>query len=174
MSGKGAILGIGNVLQRDDGIGVKLLKLVESLYHFPEPVELVDGGTCGATLNTSVFGKDWLIVLDALAVPGTPGEVKVLAGNRFLDRPAQTRMSPHQIGFLDLVQLMRLEGTEPKSVDLIGIIPEDLSPGLTLSPAVERSMGAAVDRLLEILAAKGITPVKRDPPLKPDYWWLEA
>jgi hydrogenase maturation protease len=172
MSNKGVIIGIGNVLHRDDGIGVKLLKYIDSQYRFPDNVELVDGGTCGATLNTTVFGQDWVIVLDALNVPGTPGDVRVLAGASFINRPAQIKMSPHQVGFLDLIQLMRMEGTGPASVDLIGVVPADLSDGMSISPEVEAAIAPAVDRLLELLAGKGITPVLRTPPLSPDYWWL--
>ncbi|MCP4751293.1 MAG: hydrogenase maturation protease [Proteobacteria bacterium] len=173
MMATGAIIGIGNLLQRDDGIGVKILKHIEARYLFPDSVELVDGGTCGATLNTSVANKEWLIVLDALNAAGNPGDVKVLPGEEFIDRPAAIKMSPHQVGFLDLVQLMRLEGTEPKRLDLIGIIPEDTDNGNTISPAVDQALDTAVQCLLDLLKKRDIVPVERDPAPKPDYWWLD-
>ncbi len=170
---KGAVLGIGNVLQRDDGIGIKVLNFIDSQYCFPENVELVDGGTCGATLNSSIIGRKWLILLDALDVQGDPGEIRTLSGKDFINRPAQIKMSPHQVGFLDLIQMMRLEGTGPEDLDLIGVIPKDTSNGITISAEVEQAMDGIIVRLFALLAEKGIVPVKREPALKPDYWWLE-
>ena len=174
MTQKGAILGIGNVLHNDDGIGIKVLNYFDSLFLLPEFVELVDGGTSGATLNISIVDKEWIIIVDALDVSGQPGEVKRLDGTDFINRPASIKMSPHQIGFLDLIQLMRLEGTgpDPEQLTLIGIIPENTSHGTMISSAVDQALDEAVEMLLSILGEKGIHPVTRQPPLKPDYWWL--
>lgn len=171
MKKKGAILGIGNVLQNDDGIGIKILACLDATYRFPESVELIDGGTCGATLNTTVVDKQWLIIIDALNVPGEPGEIRILAGESFINRPPQTKMSPHQVGFLDLIQLMRLEGTGPEELALVGIIPEDLDNGADITPAVNATVEPAIQKVLELLEQYDIVPEKRDPPLKPDYWW---
>ncbi len=169
---KGLILGVGNILHADDGIGIKMLKYLDSQYQFPDEVDLVDGGTVGAQLDTSIVSRDWVIIIDALDVKGDPGEVKVLAGDTFINRPSSTKMSPHQVGFLDLIQLMKMEGTEPKEIDLIGIIPASTEDGFEMTPEVADAMDKAVEALIEMLKQKGITPVKRDPPLKPDYWWL--
>lgn len=174
MTQKGAILGIGNILQNDDGIGIKVLKCFDSLYQLPDSVELVDGGTSGATLNTAIVDRDWIIILDALDVSGQPGEVRRLNGIDFIHRPATIKMSPHQVGFLDLIQLMRLEGTgpDPESLVLIGVIPADTSHGVLISDSVEQSMDEVIELLVSILKEKGIQPDTRQPPLKPDYWWL--
>ncbi len=172
MSGKGAILGIGNVLQRDDGIGIKILSYIDAQYRFPENVELVDAGTCGATLNTAIVDKQWLVIIDALNVPGDPGEIRILAGESFINRPAQTKMSPHQVGFLDLIQLMRMEGTGPDDLELVGIIPGDLENGIDISPEVEQTIEPVIKMVLELLEKRGISPEKRDPPGDPDLWWM--
>lgn len=167
------ILGVGNILHSDDSIGIKLLKYLDSIYEFPEGVELVDGGTVGAQLDSSIVNKDWIVVLDALAVDGPPGEVRVLNGEEFINRPGMTKMSPHQVGFLDLIQLMTMEGTNPKRLDLIGIIPgriEEFSQ--EMSAEVDNAKDKAIEKLLELLNEEDIVPIKRDPPLKPDYWWL--
>ncbi len=174
MTRKGVILGIGNILQNDDGIGIKVLKYFDSLYQLPESVELVDGGTSGATLNTAIVDKDWIVILDALDVSGQPGEVKRLDGVDFINRPATIKMSPHQVGFLDLIQLMRLEGTgpDPENLVLVGVIPADTSHGIVISGPVEQAMDKAIEMLVAILKEKNIQLLTRQPPLKPDYWWL--
>lgn len=165
-------MGIGNILQSDDGIGIKILKYLESQYEFPENVELVDGGTAGAALDRSIVNKDWVIIIDALGVQGEPGEVRVLAGEDFINRPATLKMSPHQVSFLDLIQMMKLEGTEPKKLDLVGVIPETTHDGIEITSTVNAAIAGAVESLLRLLKENQIKPQKRDPPLKPDYWWL--
>ena len=172
MSINGAILGIGNVLQTDDGIGIKILAYLDAQYRFPENVELIDAGTCGATLNTAIVDKQWLIIIDALNVPGDPGEIRILAGESFINRPAQTKMSPHQVGFLDLIQLMRMEGTGPEDLELIGIIPGDLGNGINITEAVDKTTEPVIKMVLELLEKRGITAEKRNPPKDPHLWWM--
>ncbi len=172
MTAKGGILGVGNVLQRDDGIGIKTIKYLDSQYFFPDHVTLIDGGTVGAGLDTLVVDKEWLIVLDALNVPGEPGEIRLLRGEDFDDRPPDLKMSPHQVGFLDLVQAMRLEGVGPTKLDLIGIIPKNLDFGTDICEVVDAAMKTAVEILLDWLKQRGVVPERRDPIPQPDYWWL--
>lgn len=172
MSIKGAILGIGNVLQNDDGIGIKILMYLDANYRFPESVELIDGGTCGATLNTAIVDKEWLIIVDALNVPGEPGEIRILAGESFINRPPQTKMSPHQVGFLDLIQLMHMEGTGPGELALIGIIPKDVDNGADISEPVDAALEPAVQKVMELLKQRGVVPERKNPPDRPNYWWM--
>jgi len=172
MSMNGAILGIGNVLQNDDGIGIKVLMYLDANFRFPENVELVDGGTCGATLNTAIVDKQWLIIVDALNVPGKPGEIRILAGESFMHRPPQTKMSPHQVGFLDLIQLLHVEGTGPRELALVGIIPQDLNHGADISAPVDAALEPAVQEVMKLLLQRGIVPEKKNPPDKPNYWWM--
>jgi hydrogenase maturation protease len=96
---KCVILGVGNILHADDGIGIKILKYLDSLYTFPEEVELVDGGTVGAQLDTSIVNRDWIIILDALDVKGNPGEVKVLAGEDFINHLLQRKCHHIRLDF---------------------------------------------------------------------------
>lgn len=169
---QGVILGVGNILHADDGIGIKILKYLDAQFEFPEGVHLVDGGTVGAQLDTTIVNKEWIIIVDALDVKGEPGEVKILSGDSFINRPASTKMSPHQVGFLDLIQLMRMEGTEPKQIDLVGVIPANTEDGFEITPAVDAAMDEACLKVIELLKEKGLEVRKRDPALKPDYWWL--
>lgn len=168
---KGAIVGVGNVLQKDDGIGVKILKYLEALYEFPGNVELIDGGTAGAALQSSIVGKDWLLIIDALAVPGNPGDVRLIDGKDTLSRPADLKMSPHQVSFFDLIQLMELNGQGAEEFSIVGIIPKDTSVGIEISPEVNAGMDDALELLFTWLRAKGVTPKKAKGQVEPDYWW---
>lgn len=170
---KGVIVGVGNVLQRDDGIGVKVLKYLEAAYRFPENVDLIDGGTTGAGLQSSVMGKDWLIIIDALAVSGNPGDVHLIPGGDVMGRPSDLKLSPHQVSFFDLIQFMELNGSGPEEFCIIGIVPENTDVGTEISPSVEGSIKRVADCLLGWLKEKGIAPEPVSGPVEPDYWWLK-
>lgn len=169
----GAIVGVGNVLQKDDGIGVKILKYLEVAYDFPESVTLVDGGTAGAALQSSILGKDWLLIIDALGVSGNPGEIRMIHGNKILSRPADLKMSPHQMGFFDLIQLMELNGEGPEDFSILGIIPKDTGVGIDISSEVDASMGEAVTKILAWLSEKNVSPKPVEGAISPDYWWIK-
>ncbi len=173
-SGQGAIVGVGNVLQRDDGIGVKILKYIEAAYRFPANVTLVDGGTAGAGLQSSILGKDWLLIIDAVSVPGNPGDIHWIDGQDILSRPADLKLSPHQVSFFDLIQLMELNGLGLKAFSILGIVPNDTGVGTTLSPAVDASLPKAVTSLLAWLAEKEIVPEPVTGQVTPDYWWIKS
>jgi hydrogenase maturation protease len=168
---QGAIVGVGNVLQRDDGIGVQILKYLEAAFTFPPNVALIDGGTAGAALQSSILGKDWLLIIDALAVPGDPGEIRMISGRDILSRPSDLKLSPHQISFFDLIQLMELNGIGIAEFTIVGIVPENTGVGIDLSPAVEASIEKAVAAVLNWLKEREIVPVRVKGEITPDYWW---
>lgn len=167
----GAIVGVGNVLQRDDGIGVTILKYLEAAFRFPENVSLVDGGTVGAGLQSAILGKAWLLIIDALAVPGAPGEIHLIAGRDILRRSADMKMSPHQVGFFDLIQLMELRGVGAPEFSILGIVPENTGFGTELSPSVAAVMDKAVAAVLAWLAQRGVVPQPVAGEILPEYWW---
>ncbi|MFZ1984138.1 MAG: hydrogenase maturation protease [Desulfatitalea sp.] len=170
-SPQGAIVGVGNVLQRDDGIGVKILKYLEAAFAFPENVALIDGGTAGAGLQSSIMEKNWLLIIDALAVPGDPGEIRMISGRDILSRPSDLKLSPHQISFFDLIQLMELKGIGIEELTILGVVPENTRVGIDISPAVDASIEKAVACILSWLQAKEIVPEPVNGKITPDYWW---
>jgi hydrogenase maturation protease len=167
-----AIVGVGNILQKDDGIGVKILKYLEAAFAFPANVELVDGGTAGAMLQSRILGQKLLLIIDALAVPGNPGDIRMIDGKDVLSRPADRKMSPHQVGFFDMIQLMELNGQGPEEFFILGIVPGDMGVGTVITPEVDDRIPDAVNRVLEWLRERDIIPEPVAGPVRPDYWWL--
>jgi hydrogenase maturation protease len=96
------VLGIGNVLMMDDSVGVRAIEELQRRYHFPDGVELLDGGTSGIELLSHIEGRDNLIIIDALKSGHSPGTVVRVEGE---DVPARfmTRISPHQLGLSDVL-----------------------------------------------------------------------
>ena len=147
------VLGIGNVLLTDEGIGVRALKELERRYIYPENVELLDGGTAGIELLRHIRNRDYLIIIDAMKWNQKPGTVGRVEGE---DVPAafRTRISPHQLGLSDLLAAAMLTDELPKNLVLFGVEPESLDIGLDLTETVEASLekltGAIIDELRSI------------------------
>ncbi|KPK00512.1 MAG: hypothetical protein AMJ60_00990 [Desulfobacterales bacterium SG8_35] len=147
------VLGIGNVLLTDEGIGVRALKELERRYTDPAHVTLLDGGTAGIELRRHIRKRDYLIIIDAMKCGQEPGTVVRVEGN---DVPAafRNRISPHQLGLSDLLAAAMLTDELPKNLVLFGVEPESIDIGLDLSETVEASVekltGAVVDELRTI------------------------
>lgn len=148
------VLGLGNILLRDEGVGVRVVEALAERYALPAEVEVVDGGTAGMDLLNTLAGCDHLLICDAVRTGGPPGSMVKLAGDQV---PAlfQTRYSPHQLGLSDLLATLTLTGEAPATLILIGIVPADLGLGLELSPAVAGVVGQAVECLAAELRGLG-------------------
>ncbi len=148
------VLGLGNILLRDEGVGVRVVEALAERYVLPASVEVVDGGTAGMDLLDTLAGCAHLLICDAVRTGGPPGSMVKLAGDQV---PAlfQTRYSPHQLGLSDLLATLTLTGEAPATLILIGIVPADLGLGLELSPAVAGVVGQAVECLAAELRGLG-------------------
>ncbi len=136
------VLGIGNPIMGDDGIGLAILDGVRAELADPR-VQSVDGGTSGMELLPVIEDAPRLLVLDAVAGGEPPGTVLHLDGDQ-LPRLLAAKLSPHQVGLLDLLAAARLLGTEPEQVDVVGIVPASVDLRVALSDQVEEAVPEAV------------------------------
>ncbi|MCL2735811.1 MAG: HyaD/HybD family hydrogenase maturation endopeptidase [Propionibacteriaceae bacterium] len=142
------VLGVGNPIMGDDGIGLELLAGVEAQC-VDTRVEFVDGGTGGMELLPVVQDATYLLILDAVA-GDTPGQVVELTGDQ-IPRLLATKLSPHQVGLLDIFAAARLLGREPQTVAVVGVVPETVDLQLGLTPAVEAAMPEATRIAVEVV-----------------------
>lgn len=165
------VLGIGNVLLTDEGIGVRALKELERKFSFPANVELLDGGTAGIELLRHIRNRDYLIILDAMKCGQKPGTVVRVEGD---DVPAafRTRISPHQLGLSDLLAAAMLTDELPKNLVLFGVEPESIDIGLELTETVEANLEKLLDAVTDELRATGSTlvPVETTFTEKARFW----
>jgi hydrogenase maturation protease len=140
--GEVVVLGLGNLLRRDEGLGIRALERLRDEYTFPERVRLVDGGTLGLDLISHVEGAEYLLVLDAMLTDGPPGSLLRLAGS---DVPAffGVRMS-HDVGLADLLAILMLRDSLPRELVVLGMQPGVIELGWELSPEVEGQLDALV------------------------------
>lgn len=144
---KTTLIGIGNVLLGDDGAGVWLVRRLLAVYRFDPEIEILDGGTLGLGLATYVAETDRLLIVDAVASEALPGTVVVLRGP---DVPAviRTALSAHEASLCDLLAALTLLGTMPREVVAIGVVPQDLAPGVTLSDPVRAGLDEAEEAVI--------------------------
>ena len=155
------ILGLGNVICGDDGLGVAAVERLARDYELPEGVEALDGGTLGLSLLAHVTGADDLLLVDAIRTGAAPGTLVRLEGDDVA--PAvRERLSVHQIGVADLLDALRLLDEVPRRLVLLGLEPETLELGLGCSPAVE----ARIDELIAAVTGEAAAlghPLSRRP-----------
>lgn len=148
------VLGLGNVLCGDDGLGVAAVTRLAAGHALPPEVHVADGGTLGLALLGWLEGFDELLLVDAVLGEGAPGSPVRLEGE---DIPAavRERLSVHQIGVADLLDAQHLLGGGPRRVTLLGRVPDTLELGLRRSPAVERALPGLVEELAEEIRRRG-------------------
>ena len=141
------VLGVGNLLLKDEGIGVHVAQILEDTPSPPGTVlEVIDGGTLPDVV-LSLDDVDKLVVVDAVQGGCDPGAVYRFRPDD-IGPHGMTVTSPHQIGFLDDLWLMAHFGQEPKDVVIIGVEPEDMSWGLELSTTLQGRMPRIVRTVL--------------------------
>jgi len=165
------VLGIGNVLLTDEGIGVRALKELERKFSFPANVELLDGGTAGIELLRHIRNRDHLIIIDAMKCGQKPGTVVRVEGDE-VPAAFRTRISPHQLGLSDLLAAAMLTDELPKNLVLFGVEPESIDIGLELTETVEANLEKLLDSVADELRAAGCTlvPVEATFTEKARFW----
>ncbi len=148
------VLGLGNLLLSDEGVGVHVVQHVNQRYQCPEQVQILDGGTLGLSLLPYLPGVTHLLVVDAIDAAQPPGTIVRLEGDEIPAALAH-KMSMHQVGLQELLALSQLSGYTPAHTVLIGIQPVSLEPGLEPSPLIAAQLDALADRVADELRAWG-------------------
>ncbi|HUI94171.1 MAG TPA: HyaD/HybD family hydrogenase maturation endopeptidase [Xanthobacteraceae bacterium] len=154
------VLGLGNILLSDEGVGVRVVEALAASHDLPDDVEVLDGGTSGMDLLDMVADRDCLIVADAVNADGPAGRL-IRLENDDIRMLFETRFSPHQLGLSDLLANLRLIGRAPRRIVVVGVVPQELGLGLDLSPAAAVGRDAAVGMIVDELARLGAGPRPR-------------
>ena len=155
------VLGIGNIILSDEGVGVRAAEALEATYELPDYVEVIDGGTAGMELLGPLSGVDLLLVLDAVTAGGAPGTIVKLAG-REVPVFFRSKLSPHQVSICDVLAGLEFSGELPRDLVLIGVEPESMELGLELTPTVAARLPEMAAMAAAELNARGVA-VKEKP-----------
>jgi len=149
------LLGLGNLLRRDEGLGIRALERLRACYTLPKTVQLVDGGTLGLELLSYLEGTERVLILDAVLTNGPPGTLLRVAGEQ-IPSFFGMRTSAHEIALADLLAVMKLRGNEPRDLVLWGMQPAALEPGWELSEPVAAYLDALVAAVVTELGRWGL------------------
>ena len=157
---KVTLLGLGNLLMQDEGVGVQAVRLLEERYELPPNLEVVDGGTSGLDLLPYIEGRDRVLVVDAVNFAREPGFIGVLE-NRELPALFACKDSLHHLGLMDVLAAAQLLEVAPREICLIGIQPLSLEIGLELSELLQGKLELLLHRIITKLQEWGLVLTQR-------------
>ena len=137
------VLGLGNLVHRDDGVGVRAVQALQCDARVPSDVLLLDGGTQGLALLPHISGVPLLMVLDAIDTAQPQGTLMRFDGAALAGLPGKA--SVHQLGFADLMVALHLLDKQPGEIVILGVQPGSTDWGTELSPAVQSAIPSLVE-----------------------------
>ncbi len=146
------ILGVGNLLLRDEGVGVHVISALRDR-ELPDDVELWDGGTASFDLLDTLAGRRQVIIIDAVRTGSEPGTIFRFTPEDISASREQVT-SLHQVGLLEALTVAEhLLDSAPQEVIILGIEPKEIDWGLELSPEVEAAVPKVIELVMEELDA---------------------
>ncbi|MCK5249856.1 MAG: hydrogenase maturation protease [Spirochaetaceae bacterium] len=145
------ILGVGNPLRRDDGIGPAVIQLLEEKrvsYEISDDIELIDGGTDGLGLIEYLKDYKKVIIIDAVEMNLPPGTVKLFTPEEASISINKDSLSTHGFGIAELIKLAKALDINTELI-IAGVQPEDMNYGEGLSESVNSSMNVVINTVLE-------------------------
>lgn len=133
-----AVLGLGNSIRTDDGVGIHAVRMLSIDSRLPRSVQIIEGGTLGLDLLPCLRGLSHLLALDAVDTGASPGTLSRFANGELARLPVSK--SVHLLGFADLLGSLNLLEDTPGEVVLLGIQPKSTDWGVTLSPVVNAAL----------------------------------
>jgi len=156
------ILGLGNILLTDEGVGVHTVNEFQKRYVVPDYVEIVDGGAAGLDLIPFIEGREKVLMVDAVNFDKDPGFIGLLENEDIPVRITE-KASMHHLGLLDVLSIVKLSGNYPKELCLIGIQPKSLELGLDMTPEICDKKEALIERVATKLREWNIPCALRSP-----------
>ena len=151
-----AVLGLGNILLRDEGVGVRIAERLINNFIFSPAVKVIDAGTLGFGLINEIQDIQKLIVVDAVKAGEAPGTIYKFTQND-IDVKISQLLSAHDIGFLEVIEQWKLMGVLPEVI-FLGIEPYDMSSwGMELSDCISNKMPRLIELILDELKKEGVT-----------------
>jgi hydrogenase maturation protease len=161
-SGRISVLGLGNILLTDEGVGVHAVNAIKKKYTFSPEIEIIDGGTMGLDLLPVFQTQDKILIIDAVDFKKEPGHVGTIEGNN-IPSVLNTKLSVHHIGLSDLLFAAKLMRTTPQEVFLVGIQPKSLDVGLDMTDEIRVKLDSIIDLAIQKLKEWNVECVLQSP-----------
>jgi len=155
------IIGIGNVLQKDDGLGVYAASYLHENYTFSQEIEIINGGVEGIHLFNVLEENDHVVVLDCLQLNDSPASIYAIPAKE-ISGYGLNNGGAHEIGILQCMDMMELQGKEIPEAIVIGIIPAEVTFEFGLSKEVIDAFEGYISVVLQYLSKQGIEHTKKE------------
>lgn len=149
------LMGLGNIILRDEGLGIHAYERLIERYRLPEDVELIDGGTLGLSLLPYLEDAQRVLLIDAVRSGLEPGSIVRLDGDQ-IPAALALKMSMHQTGLHELLAISAIRGTTPETIVLWGMEPLLMEPGLELTEPCAAALDTLVERVVAELRTWGL------------------
>jgi hydrogenase maturation protease len=166
------VLGLGNVLMGDDGVGPAVVRAFEAQYIVPPDVAVIDLGTPGLDLSPWLTDADCVVIVDTVRGDLAPGTLRLFKKADLLRHAPHARVSPHDPGLKESLLTLEFAGRAPLDVALVGIVPGPTDMSLELSQRVTAAIPAAVQAVVRALEEFGIDLQRRPQPHAMQSWWM--
>ena len=144
------VLGVGNILHRDDGVGVYVVHTLRKRSSIVPIVDIIDGGTAGFDLLTIMTGRKRIIIVDALKADDVPGSIYRLPAYSLKD--SGSMLSLHEAGVKKIIDMLHFMGEDPE-IEIVGIVVEDISSvEIGLSERVEKAVPRVIEEIIRIIS----------------------
>ena len=155
------ILGIGNILQKDDGIGVYAATYLGKNYTFSGEIDIIDGGVEGINLF-SIFEKDdTILVLDSIELDDEPASIYLIPSYE-LSGHGLNSGGAHEIGVLQCLDMLELQGKPLPEATILGIVPQHITFDIGLSETITGAFESYIATALKFLEKEGIRSIEKD------------
>jgi hydrogenase maturation protease len=163
--------GIGNVLLGDDGVGPKIVRMLEARYRFASDVDVEDLGTPGLELVDYLLGRETVVLVDAVKCDEAPGTILLYCKPEILQARVPDRTGTHAASLVDTLLTLEMIGAAPAHVLLVGVVGQSHAIGCSLSEPVQNSIEAAIETIVCELAHLHICIAPGPSCPTPDIWW---
>ena len=158
---KNIVIGVGNVLFKDEGVGIYAAHYLEQNYEFDGDLEIMDGGTLGFKLMTFFQEYDNVIILDTVSIEDEPGSIFRLPSEVLLGM-GQYRKTAHEVEIVEMLEICSVLDKHAQ-VTILGIIPEDIqSVKIGLTQKIEKAFMDLINQALKDIEALGVTVTKKE------------
>ncbi|NPA51995.1 MAG: hydrogenase maturation protease [Aquificae bacterium] len=157
---KTLILGVGNLLISDEGLGIETINILLENYQFPNNVEIIDGGTQGLELLQYFDDVQNLLIIDAISSKEKKAGSIIKIPKEKINYYLDTKISAHDIGLIDIISALDFTGKLPKNITILGIVPEKLEFEYGLSPKIKENLQNLVNEVINQLLTWKIGEIK--------------
>jgi len=153
---KFAVLGVGNILELDDGIAIYATKYLEKNYSFEPSIDIVNGGVEGINLLNLFMEYDYILILDAIEIDDKPGSIYHIPSHELTGYGLNSG-GAHEIGVIQCFDILELMDKDIPHSSVVGIIPAQIDVAIGLSPTMHKHFNTYIDTVLDILKKNNIT-----------------